>query len=131
MRIKDTKTGTGRKIDLPPVAMQALEQHRAAMLREGHIAGPVFCDQQGGYLRKGNVCRRSFVPLMSAAGVPRLRFHDLRHTSASLLLAAGENVKTVAERLGHSSVKITLDVYAHVMPTMQQAAAARMQKLFG
>ena len=67
-----------------------------------------------GYLRKGNVWRRSFVPMIKAAEVPLIRFHDLRHTHATMLLMAGENVKVVAERLGHLKIQITLDTYAHV-----------------
>jgi integrase len=56
--------------------------------------------------------------------VPRIRFHDLRYTSATLLRAANVNPKVVSERLGHGSVSITLDVYSHILPTMQRDAAA-------
>jgi len=64
-------------------------------------------------------------------GQPVIRFHDLRHTHATLLLAAGENVKVVSERLGHSKIQITLDTYSHVLPTMQKAAADKLQRLLG
>lgn len=60
---------------------------------------------------------------------PRIRFHDLRHTHASHLLAAGVNVKVVSERLGHASVAFTLDTYAHVMPGQQKEAAAAVSAL--
>jgi integrase len=130
-RPKSTKSGKGRRIDLPSFALDVLRDHRAAMLAEGNIKGPVFCDCDGGWLRKSNVCRRSFGPMMVAAGVPRIRFHDMRHTHATLLLAAGENVKVVSERLGHASIKITLDTYAHVLPSMQKGAADKLQKLLG
>lgn len=132
LRLKEPKSGRGRKVDLPGFAMKALETHRAAMLAEGNIGGAaVFCNHQGGFLRKGNVFRRSFKPLIDKTELPRIRFHDLRHTHASLLLANGENVKVVSERLGHANIRITLDTYAHVLPTMQKGAAERMQKLFG
>ncbi|HZC06866.1 MAG TPA: tyrosine-type recombinase/integrase [Ktedonobacterales bacterium] len=57
---------------------------------------------------------------------PRMRFHDLRHTAATLLLGRGVNPKIVSEMLGHASIGITLDTYSHVLPTMQQSAAAEM-----
>ncbi len=132
LRVKEPKTPNARrKIDLPQFALQALQDHRRRMLAEGHIAGPVFCDTQGGYLRRQNVLRRSFRPLVEAAGVRRLRLHDLRHTAATLLLAAGENAKVVSERLGHANIRITLDTYAHVLPTMQRDAARKLDVLFG
>lgn len=131
LRTKGTKTGKGRRVDLPAFALDALHAHRRAMLAEGHRTAVVFVDHDGGYLRRPNLLRRSFEPAIKAAGVPTIRFHDIRHTAATLLLEAGENVKVVSERLGHSSIKITLDTYAHVLPTMQKSAADRMQKLLG
>ncbi len=131
VRLKSTKTGNSRRIDLPPFAVDALRDHRAAMLAEGNIAAAVFCAPGGGFLRKGNVYGRSFIPLVTSAAVPRIRFHDLRHTHATLLLQAGENVKVVSERLGHASIAITLDTYSHVLPTMQKGAADKMQLLLG
>jgi len=131
VRIKEPKTGKGHRIDLPQFAMEAMRDHRADMLAEGNIAAPVFCAPEGGWLRKGNVYRRSFMPMVKAAGVPRIRFHDLRHTHATLLLLAGENVKVVSERLGHASIKVTLDTYSHVLPSMQKAAAEKLQRLLG
>jgi integrase len=62
--------------------------------------------------------------------LPKVRFHDLRHTHASLLLQAGEHAKVVSERLGHSSVAFTLDTYGHLMPGMEEAAAAKLDGLF-
>ncbi len=132
LRLKETKSAKGRRrIDLPKLTLDALHEHRKRMLAEGHGAAPVFCDTDGGHLRGPNVTRRSFAPLMKRAGLPRIRFHDLRHTAATCLLLAGENPKVVQERLGHAKVQITLDTYSHVLPTMQAAAAERLQKLFG
>jgi integrase len=66
---------------------------------------------------------------LEKAAVPRIRFHDLRHTAATLLLSARVNPKVVSEMLGHASVSITLDIYSHVIPDMQQDAAAAMANL--
>ena len=63
---------------------------------------------------------------VAACGLPRIRLHDLRHTAATLALGAGVQPKVVSERLGHSSIAITLDTYSHVLPSMQEDAAAKM-----
>ena len=124
------------------LALDALHDHRKKMLAEGHTTGPIFCDREGGWLRKGNVLRRSYWPVIERANrkateaarnegtepvaLPRIRFHDLRHTCATLLLLENVNVKVVSERLGHASVQLTLDTYSHVLPTLQQKAADSM-----
>ena len=70
--------------------------------------------------------------LVKAAGVPAIRFHDLRHTHATLLLKEGIQVKIVSERLGHANIAITLDTYSHVLPSMQTQAAEGIDRaLFG
>src|ERR1051325_1345637 len=91
------------------------------MLAEGRDVkgGLVFCDGEGGFLRRSNVSRRSFLPLLTRAGLSQIRFHDLRHTAASLLLMLGENPKVVQERLGHSSITLTLNTYSHVIPSLR------------
>ena len=66
-------------------------------------------------------------PLLKRAGLPRVRFHDLRHTCATLLLSKNVNPKVVSEMLGHATIAITLDTYSHVLPTMQESAAAAME----
>jgi len=73
---------------------------------------------------------QAFKALILRAGVPIIRLHDLRHTLATLLLKAGVHPKIVSERLGHSGVGITLDLYAHVTPTMDKDAAQRFDALF-
>jgi integrase len=147
LRVKETKSARGRRrIDLAAFTLDALHEQRKRMLAEGNATGPVFCDLQGGWLRKGNVLRRSFWPIIERASakqqeaatkaerppvpLPFIRFHDLRHTSASLLLMSDVNVKVVSERLGHASIQLTLDTYSHVLPTMQKAAATKMDALF-
>ena len=77
-----------------------------------------------------NLVRRHFKPILEAAGLPAtFRLYDLRHSCATLLLAAGENPKIVAERLGHASVTMTLDTYSHVLPDMQRAATEKLEAM--
>jgi len=79
----EPKTQAGiRVVDLPELALQALREQRKRMLSEGNPGPLVFCDTAGGPLRKSNLIRRSFHPLLERAGLPRIRFHDLRHTAA-------------------------------------------------
>src|SRR5262249_35598545 len=95
-------------------------------------SGPVFVDTQGGWLRKSNMQRRSFDRILAKASLPdTTRFHDLRHSCATLLLLSGENIKVVSERLGHASIQITLDIYSHVLPGMQDGAVDQMTGILG
>jgi integrase len=123
-RVKVVKTARGRRrIDLSTGTVAALLEHRKAMLVEGHITGPVFCNSEGGYLRRADVGKNSFKRILRRAGLPDVRLYDLRHTCATLLLLADVNAKIVSERLGHASITRTLDTYSHVLPTMQRKAA--------
>lgn len=83
-------------------------------------------DVLGYPLQANNIGQREYAALIKQAGVRRIKLHGLRHTCATLLLQAGQPVHVVAERLGHSKVSMTLEVYAHVLPTMQEQAAAAM-----
>jgi integrase len=69
--------------------------------------------------------------MLSRAGLPRIRFHDLRHMAATLLLSANERTKVVSERLGHSTTLTTEQTYLHVLPTMQKQAAEKMNQILG
>lgn len=90
--------------------------------------GLVFRSVTGTPLRRYNLVPRSFKPLLERAGLSRsVRFHDLRHTAATLLLSKGVNPKVVQEMLGHSTVTITLDTYSHVLPDMQERAVSAME----
>src|SRR6185312_9631926 len=90
-----------------------------------------FCTQSGRPLMPGNVYRQ-LMRVLKRAGLPHIRFHDLRHTCATMLLSARVNPKVVSEMLGHASTTITLDIYSHVLPDMQQDAAEAMGlMLFG
>jgi integrase len=132
IRIKDVKTPKARRrIHLAPQTVAALHEHRKRILVEGHVSGPVFCDTEGGYLRNSNLRQNSFKPILKRAGLPAIRLYDLRHTCATLLLLADEPAKVVSERLGHSTITLTLDTYSHVLPTMQQRAAEKMGRILG
>jgi integrase len=133
-QLREPKTPAARRrIDLPAYVVTELHEHRKRMLAEGQDVrdGLVFCATDGGFLRKSNVLRRSFYAILKRADLPRIRFHDLRHTAASLLLMLGENPKVVQERLGHARVEVTLNTYSHVLPTMQKEAAQRLDRLLG
>jgi integrase len=119
-----------RRVDLPQFVVDALTKHRAQSVREGFAKQPwVFCNSTGGPLRRTHFHVNHFKPLLDVADLPVIRFHDLRHTSATLLLAAGVHPKVVQERLGHSQIGITLDTYSHVVPTMQLEAASKLDAM--
>ena len=91
----------------------------------------VFCTSVGTTICAHNLHNRSWKPLLKRADLPlTTRFHDLRHTCATLLLTKGVHPKVVQELLGHSSISITLDTYNHVLPTMQEKAVAAMDEIF-
>jgi integrase len=109
-RLKEVKTAKGRRrIELSQFTLDVLHDHRKRMLAEGFTQGVCFCDTDGGPLRKSNVARRSFQMIMKQASLPAVRFHDLRHTAATLLLLQGIHPKVVSERLGHASIELTLN----------------------
>jgi integrase len=119
-----------RRIDLPQIAIDSLRRHREAMAAEGlGSVAWVFCNTQGGALRRSHFHKSVFKPLLKRAGLPAIRFHDLRHTSATLLLSAGVHPKVVQERLGHSQISVTLDIYSHVLPTLQREAASKLDQI--
>lgn len=127
-----------RRIALSKTVVDALRQHKIRQLEERLAAVNVWEDHDlvfpnviGKPLEAGNVLRRSFWPLIRRTGLPRMRFHDLRHTAATLLLGRGINPKIVSELLGHSNVSITLTIYSHVTPHMQQQAADAMDAALG
>jgi len=137
--LKEPKTKRGRRtVSIPPATATLLQQHRHAQLTKRLKAGPGYVDQEfvfaaanGSPLDWRILVQRHFNRVLKSAGLPRIRPYDLRHTTATLLLADGENVKVVSERLGHASAALTLDVYSHVLPDMQHRAAERMGRLLG
>ncbi len=128
-------TRSRRTIPLPPTLTRALSEHRRRQAEQRLAAGPaydnndlVFAAANGQPFDENNLVRRHFKPILRAASLPEVvRLYDLRHTCATLLLAAGENPKVVSERLGHASITLTLDTYSHVLPTMQRGAAERLE----
>jgi integrase len=131
LTVKEVKTAKGRRrIDLPRFALEALRSHRGRMQSEGHDSRITFCDETGGWLRRPNVTRRSFRPLIASAKVPLIRFHDLRHTAATILLLENVHPKIVSERLGHASIEITLNTYSHALPTLQRDVANKLEGVF-
>jgi integrase len=137
--VKQLKTRSSRRqVLLASVAVDALGRHLARQ-REERLRlglgwddhGLVFPNTVGKPLHPSNVLQRSFYPLLKRAGLPRIHFHDLRHSAATLLLGLGIHPKIVSEMLGHSQIAITLDLYSHVTATMQQEAVRAFEGLFG
>lgn len=131
----ETKTkGSRRTIPLPASLVEQLKTHRASqaerLLKIGVRTDLVFANSEGQPIMRKNLVRRHFKPALEKAELPaNLSLYCLRHTCASLLLQAGVHPKVVAERLGHSSTMLTLDVYSHVAPGMQSEATARLEEL--
>lgn len=91
----------------------------------------MFCNELGRPIDQRNLLGRSFRPLLKRAELPPIRFHDLRHTAATLLLGQGVHPRIASEMLGHANVAFTMQVYSHVTPTMQREAAAAMDAALG
>jgi integrase len=124
-----------RTITMPKVAIDALTKHRASQEQERQFAGSrwretgfVFTTTIGTPLDGSTVTHR-FQQALKAAKLRRIRFHDLRHTCATLLLAQGVHPRVIMEILGHSQIAITMNLYAHVIPAMQREVAARMDEI--
>lgn len=122
-----------RLIPLPEEAVSALAEHKRQQDQaredpdyEDHDL--VFCQPNGQPLRPGYVTEH-FLTFLRRAQLPRIRLHDLRHTHATMLLAAGVHPKIVSERLGHSTISLTLDTYSHVLPTMQDEVTRKLDAL--
>jgi integrase len=123
-----TKTGKWRTVTLPRSVAQILGEHIGRYpSKEGHV----FSAPMGGPLRRRAWYRRTFKPAVDRAGLdPRLRFHDLRHTHAALLIANGQHIKVIADRLGHSKPTLTLNTYAHVLPGLEEQAVSGLEETF-
>ena len=136
MLTSEPKTASSkRNITLSPYLVDVLKQHRVRQLEMRLHAGAkwsehdlVFCNVYGNFLRPDRVYTL-FHKALTQAGLPHMRFHDLRHSAATILLGMGIQAKVVQELLGHSDIKTTLGVYAHVLPGMQENAMERMSDL--
>ncbi len=133
----EPKTAKGRrKIMLPPFVIDVLKHHRVQQLELHRKAGAawqehdlVFCGLHGNYLNPRYILKM-FARVLKEADLPHLRFHDLRHSAATILLSMGVHPKVVQEILGHSTISMTMDTYSHVLPSMQKDAMQKWGDLF-
>jgi integrase len=130
LNFKEPKTDNARRrITLPPMSIEALRNHRVRQAEQRLFLGPAFEDhglvlaREDGAPWSPNKLSAAFGKLVRSQNIPQARFHDLRHSHATQLLKQGIHPKIVSERLGHSSIAITLDLYSHVLPGMQRDAA--------
>jgi integrase len=134
----DTKTPKSRRnVPLPNSTQRRLKEYKVKQNEARLSLGSkynshnlIFASRLGEPLHHSNIARRYFKPLLIAAKLPDIRIYDLRHTCATMLLLAGVNPKIVSERLGHASISITLDIYSHVLPNMQQEATDKLETMF-
>ena len=134
--LSDPKTKRSRRtVQLTQAAVGALKRHLAHQVEQRGLLGDlyehqglVFATQKGTLVNPSNLRKRSFEPLLEKAGLSAIRFHDLRHTCATLLLSSNVNPKIVSEMLGHATIAITLDTYSHVLPNMQKGAALALEE---
>ena len=136
-RFADTKRARSRRlVKLQESVLKLLSEYRdsqaeerAAANGDAAAADLIFVNSNGNPLNERNLVQRNFQVILERAKLPRIRLYDLRHTAATLALGAGVPAKVVSEQLGHASVAFTLDTYSHVLPHMQEAAAAQMEAL--
>jgi integrase len=137
VQFSEPKTSKSRRsVALDPGTVEALRAHRRAQVAERGALGPawedhglVFAREDGAALHPDRVSKLFETHIAAVAGLPRIRLHDLRHSHATMCLAAGINPKVVSERLGHATVSMTLDTYSHAIPAMQEDAATRVAAL--
>ncbi|HLZ81034.1 MAG TPA: tyrosine-type recombinase/integrase [Ktedonobacteraceae bacterium] len=132
----EPKSAAGvRSIRLPGFLVDMLKQHRAEQMERKSKSKTwqerdlVFPNLRGGYTHP-NRLGEAFRALLEEAGLPAIRFHDLRHSAATILLSMGVNIKVIQEMLGHSDISITLRVYGHLLPSMQQEAVDKWEGAF-
>jgi integrase len=134
----EPKNASRRTVDLPQRAVEALRSHRKRQIEEQlragaewHDNGLVFATGKGTPLDAQNIVNRHFKPLLRRAGLPDIRWHDLRHTCLTILLARGTHPKYVQHLAGHASIQLTLDRYSHWMPSMGRNTAEGMDEALG
>jgi integrase len=127
--VEPKSAGSRRVVALTPAASQSLHRHERLAKASGlhGLDCPVFSSESGTPLSPPNVIARHFKPILERTGLPDIRFHDLRHTCATLLLGQDVHPKIVQELLGHASIQLTLDTYSHYLPDMQEKAVDAMQ----
>jgi len=118
---------SGRRIDLGPAVISQLKKWKLACPPNELML--VFPNEAGNPMNHNNMVLRYFETALKKAGIDKIRFHDLRHTYASILIEQGENIKYIQSQLGHSSPTVTLNVYAHLMNPTNQSAASKLEKV--
>lgn len=134
----EPKTAKSRRtIMLPVFVVEVLINHRSQQDTQRREAGKawterdlVFTNAEGNYVNESGMLR-TFKRLLAKCGLPRMRFHDLRHSAATILFSWGTHPKVVQEILGHSQISMTLDVYSHMLPSMQEDVTKRWDNDFG
>lgn len=119
-------SGSIRSIDMSPAL--SLELKKWKLVCGQNSMDLVFFNEAGNPMDSVNMMRRHFFPALKKAELPRIVFHDLRHTYASLLIAQGENIKYIQNQLGHATPTMTLDVYAHLLKPENPEAALRLER---
>ncbi len=123
------KSAAGRRsVAVPAVVADGLSGHLGRFAEPGPD-GLVFPAPDGGFLRLENFRKRVWLPAVTKAGLSPLRIHDLRHTCASLAIAAGADVKVLQRMLGHASAALTLDRYGHLLPGQAESVASRLDQM--
>lgn len=127
--VSPPKSAAGRRsVALPRIVVSALEEQLSQYAEPG-VNGLIFPSPEGGFLRLENFRKRVWGPAVEAAGLAPLRLHDLRHTCASLGIAAGADVKVLQQMLGHASAVLTLDRYGHLFPGQALSVADRLDEM--
>lgn len=132
VRMKETKNGKGRTVALSPMVVDELRQHRLKQAEGLLQVGVRLTDdhyvvaREDGQPLQPRSLTHAFVKFVRQHGLQRIRLHDLRHTHATAMLSEGVHPKIAQERLGHSSVSVTIDLYSHVLPGMQVEAVSRV-----
>ena len=136
LHVSEPKTARSRRtITLPSLVSDALRAHRTRQLEDRLAAGGRWIDSgmvftsTVGTLMEPRTMQRKFKAILRTAELPNIRYHDLRHTAATLLLAQGVDPRTIMETLGHSQISMTLNTYAHVVPALRRVAAEKMDAI--
>ena len=136
VQVSEPKTAKGRRsLALDPVTVAALRAHRARQAEEKLAVGGRYRDSELVFTRPDGIAVHPerfsdwFRQHVRAAGLPRIRLHDVRHSYATAALAAGIPAKVVSERLGHANIAITMDTYSHVLPGLDEQAAGQVARL--
>jgi len=137
LQVNEPKTASSRrKIALSPFLVEVLTRHHANQEKERQNVGSawkehglVFCNRRGNLINPDDLTKW-FKRQLENTGLQPMRFHDLRHSAATVLLVMGVHIKVVQELLGHSNVITTLNFYSHVLPSLQQEAMNKLSELF-